>query len=306
MVSIGCADGACRRVWWAHCFGRVGVSLDSRSSSTMARLSLPCAARTVSASLRTCGTPLPLSVAGKGLTLCLCVCYSDTRLGIQAQTVATDFQKVFKLNDRTFVGLAGLATDVQSVCVMRLGLSGCGCTRQRLLALDGAWKWCLHGHDECAMRCRATTRRHETLEYRKNIYKLKEERDLTPKTTAHLLESMLYARRFAPWFVEPVVAGLQGEDNKPFVYASDLLGAGLVTDDFVVSGTCTENMYGMCESLYKPDMVRPRLASASCRWRSQSELTATCRVRVPHHRRRRTSCLRCWHSACWPPWTAMR
>ena len=110
------------------------------------------------------------------------------------------------------------------------------------------------------------------------MYKLKEERDLTPKTTAHLLESMLYARRFAPWFVEPVVAGLQGEDNKPFVYASDLLGAGLVTDDFVVSGTCTENMYGMCESLYKPDMVRPRwrllVACGACR----VVLTATCRV----------------------------
>ena len=41
--------------------------------------------------------------------------YSDTRLGIQGQTIATDFQKVFRLNDKTFVGLSGLATDVQSV-----------------------------------------------------------------------------------------------------------------------------------------------------------------------------------------------
>lgn len=27
------------------------------------------------------------------------------------------------------------------------------------------------------------------------------------------------------------------------------------TEDFVVSGTCSEQMYGMCESLWVPDMV---------------------------------------------------
>lgn len=30
----------------------------------------------------------------------------------------------------------------------------------------------------------------------------------------------------------------------------------MVTEDFVVSGTCSEQMYGMCESLWEPDMVR--------------------------------------------------
>lgn len=29
----------------------------------------------------------------------------------------------------------------------------------------------------------------------------------------------------------------------------------MVTEDFVVSGTCSEQMYGMCESLWEPDMV---------------------------------------------------
>lgn len=29
----------------------------------------------------------------------------------------------------------------------------------------------------------------------------------------------------------------------------------MITDDFVVSGTCSEQMYGMCESLWEPDMV---------------------------------------------------
>ena len=31
-------------------------------------------------------------------------------------------------------------------------------------------------------------------------------------------------------------------------------GAPVYTDDFVVSGTSTENLHGMCESLWRPDM----------------------------------------------------
>ncbi len=40
---------------------------------------------------------------------------SDLRYGVQAQTVSFDFQKVFQMNDKLFLGLAGLATDVQTV-----------------------------------------------------------------------------------------------------------------------------------------------------------------------------------------------
>lgn len=36
----------------------------------------------------------------------------------------------------------------------------------------------------------------------------------------------------------------------------DLIGCPMVTDDFVVSGTCSEQMYGMCESLWEPNMVQ--------------------------------------------------
>ena len=68
----------------------------------------------------------------------------------------------------------------------------------------------------------------------------------------------MHCCRFAPWFVEPIIAGLEGKENKPFVYASDPLGAGVEAkeDGFVVSGTCANSMYGTCESLFKPDMVR--------------------------------------------------
>ncbi len=40
---------------------------------------------------------------------------SDLRMGIQAQTVSTNFQKVFEMNDRLYMGLPGLASDVITV-----------------------------------------------------------------------------------------------------------------------------------------------------------------------------------------------
>ena len=42
---------------------------------------------------------------------------------------------------------------------------------------------------------------------------------------------------------------------KPYIASMDLIGCPMVTDDFVVSGTCSEQMYGMCESLWEPDLV---------------------------------------------------
>jgi len=40
---------------------------------------------------------------------------TDTRLGVQLQTVSTNFQKVFKIQDNILMGLTGLATDIQTL-----------------------------------------------------------------------------------------------------------------------------------------------------------------------------------------------
>lgn len=52
-----------------------------------------------------------IGMAGKD---CVAIA-SDTRFGIQAQTVGTNFQKIFEMGPRLYVGLPGLATDVQTV-----------------------------------------------------------------------------------------------------------------------------------------------------------------------------------------------
>ena len=112
---------------------------------------------------------------------------------------------------------------------------------------------------------------------------------MKPQAFSAMLSSLLYEKRFGPWFTEPIVAGLT-DDDQPFISGMDLIGAPVVTSDFVVAGTCTANMHGMCESLYRPDMVRfPRLSLQS------PQLVS----------RILRSCLKFSPSACSQQWTAM-
>uniref|UniRef100_A0A8R7P7B8 Proteasome subunit beta type-3 n=1 Tax=Triticum urartu TaxID=4572 RepID=A0A8R7P7B8_TRIUA len=40
---------------------------------------------------------------------------SDYRLSVQLQTVAIDFQRAFKIHDKLYISLSGLATDAQTL-----------------------------------------------------------------------------------------------------------------------------------------------------------------------------------------------
>lgn len=135
--------------------------------------------------------------------------YSDLRLGAQFQTVDKNFTKVFEMNDRLYVGLPGLATDVL--------------TLKNLLT------------------------------FRTNLYKLRENRDISPEAFNGLVSTLLYEKRFGPYFCEPVIAGLK-DDDTPYISGMDLIGAPVLPDSFCVSGTCTPNMHGLCEAMFKPDM----------------------------------------------------
>lgn len=84
------------------------------------------------------------------------------------------------MGPHVFLGLAGLATDVQTV--------------------------------------------YERLRFRKNLYELKEDREMPPKIFASMLSSLLYEHRFGPYFIEPVIAGLHPKTLEPFVCTMDLIG----------------------------------------------------------------------------------
>ncbi|KAJ3616479.1 hypothetical protein MTP99_005799 [Tenebrio molitor] len=135
---------------------------------------------------------------------------SDKRFGIQAQTIATNFQKIFEMGPLLYVGLPGLATDTQTVM--------------------------------------------EKLRFRKNLYELKENRPMSPKVFSAMLSNMLYENRFGPFFVEPIVAGLDPHTYEPFICNMDLIGCPNQPNDFVVGGTASAQLFGMCESLWEPNL----------------------------------------------------
>jgi 20S proteasome subunit beta 3 len=150
---------------------------------------------------------------------------ADKRFGVQALTLGTEFQKVFPINNQLYLGLPGLASDVETLYASFLN------------------------------------DRHEQFRYKVNMYKMNEDRDITPKTFAHLVSSTLYEKRcvktyarFGPYFVEPVIAGLE-PNGTPFIASTDLIGCINFAKDFVVSGTASNMMYGMCESLWEPNLV---------------------------------------------------
>jgi len=93
---------------------------------------------------------------------------------------------------------------------------------------------------------------HDRFQFKMNLYSLKEDRLMKPRTFANVVASTLYERRFGPYFVEPVIAGL--ENGVPYICGTDLIGAKDEPDDFIVSGTPYESLLGMAESLWRPDM----------------------------------------------------
>lgn len=135
---------------------------------------------------------------------------TDHRFGVQAQTIAHDFEKVFELNPHLFLGLVGLQTDILTV--------------------------------------------RDRLQFRRSLYEVRENRAMTPERFAAMLSSFLYEKRFGPYFVEPVIAGLHPQTFEPFICNMDLIGCANKPEDFVVVGTCAEQMYGMCETLWKPNL----------------------------------------------------
>merc|ERR1712194_139349 len=78
-------------------------------------------------------------------------------------------------------------------------------------------------------------------------------RSMRAKTIKQLISTSMYERRFGPWMVEPVVAGLD-ENNEPVLCSYDFIGAMSEAKDFTVSGTTSDQLMGVCESFWRPDM----------------------------------------------------
>lgn len=63
--------------------------------------------------------------------------------------------------------------------------------------------------------------------------------------------------------MEPIVAGMGGgKGEEPFIASMDVIGCINWAKDFVVSGTSSPQLYGICEALYEPDLVALNSLSA--------------------------------------------
>ena len=95
---------------------------------------------------------------------------------------------------------------------------------------------------------------HEELAKRTQLYRLREDREMKPSTFDSVVSNFLYSRRFGPYFVEPLIAGLEGPEFKPFISGQDVLGCPVSSSDYVVAGSAEHELYGLCEQLYKPGL----------------------------------------------------
>lgn len=95
--------------------------------------------------------------------------------------------------------------------------------------------------------------------YKVNMYRLREERQISPQTMANLVSTSLYEKRFGPYFISPVIAGINHTTGKPFICGFDSIGCIDFAKDFIVSGTASDQLFGTCEGLWEPDLVRAHI-----------------------------------------------
>lgn len=156
-----------------------------------------------------------VAMTGKNCVAIAC----DLRLGLQSLTVSNNFPKIFSFNNSP----ASVSASASQPTVY-LGLTG--------LATD-------------------VTTVADSLRYKTNLYRLREERNIAPRTFANLISTSLYEKRFGPWFVSPVVAGLDGKTGEPFICGFDSIGCIDFAKDFIVAGTASDQLFGTCEGLWE-------------------------------------------------------
>jgi 20S proteasome subunit beta 3 len=79
-------------------------------------------------------------------------------------------------------------------------------------------------------------------------------RSISPRAMACLTSHVLYSRRASPYYVEPLVVGMDEHTQEPFLCAQDVIGAQSLSKAFVCAGVATMSMYGIAEALWRPNL----------------------------------------------------
>ncbi|KAF9608987.1 hypothetical protein IFM89_012326 [Coptis chinensis] len=134
---------------------------------------------------------------------------SDRRLGVQLQTIATDFPKIYKIHDKLYIGLAGLLTDAQTLY-------------QRLVYNHKLYQL----REERDMKPETFAHLVSHILYEKRV------RPAITVSNNMFLGDLIRKENtqihrvcgFGPYFCQPVIAGI-GDDDKPFICTMDSIGA---------------------------------------------------------------------------------
>eukprot|EP01031_Cornospumella_fuschlensis_P031065 gene31065-37545_t len=79
--------------------------------------------------------------------------------------------------------------------------------------------------------------------------------ELSTEHIAKLVSGIMYDQGF---HLSPIIAGFDCNDS-PYLCSMDSLGAVTVTDSYVVSGTASNQLHALCESLYVPGLSATQL-----------------------------------------------
>eukprot|EP00792_Barthelona_sp_PAP020_P005081 TRINITY_DN2487_c0_g1_i1.p1 TRINITY_DN2487_c0_g1~~TRINITY_DN2487_c0_g1_i1.p1 ORF type:complete len:220 (+),score=61.14 TRINITY_DN2487_c0_g1_i1:29-661(+) len=95
---------------------------------------------------------------------------------------------------------------------------------------------------------------HQLMDFRNNLYQLREKRDISPWAFAHSVSKALYAKRTqGSYLIQPLIVGLD-KDNNPLLCGMDSIGCKSFSSTYICGGTSEHQILGVAEMLYKPDL----------------------------------------------------
>jgi len=194
-----------------------------------------------------------LAMAGEN---CIAVAV-DKRFGSGPQMVNVSKRTILTPHSRVIVGFTGLEGDVQSLAQELSMYISTKVDRHFGFGFQA------YHDDDCARSPSGSTVRG---------------RDISPASMSTLLGHVLYRRRQSPYYVEPIVVGLErissiaghGECSSssaegtdamrqhrrvkyiPYLCAHDVIGAKSLSKSFVCSGVASKSMYGTAEAMWRP------------------------------------------------------
>jgi len=84
-----------------------------------------------------------------------------------------------------------------------------------------------------------------------NLYKYRNEKEISVRSMAKLVANMLYQRKLFPYYVNLAIAGV--DEDGPQVWTLDAIGS-LMPEDFAVGGTSMTMAVSILESEYRKDI----------------------------------------------------